>query len=1049
MNLLSKLVITLAFACAAFGQTAASPVPWINVQFTDQAGRALALGNVYSCPSGSACPGTQQATFTTSSMVTANLNPIRLDAAGRASIWLTPGVGYKFVVTDFTGAVVAGAGGDNIFGAASSSSGGGGGGGGTPGGSSTQIQFNTAGAFDADGNFTWNRSTKLLNVAGNPGTPAINVVGGFITSGGGFFSAVPGGSWAGFNTSTDGAILRGLNIGQNVGNNGGGYLNLGPITYNPYNGGACTDIYGDAVQQPLPLNGLSNFGTHTAVLWVGTSPIVPADGSCGGPPLPVDLDYGLNLNTYFFARGGLATDQNFFNSIQALQGGIIGQSLTAGRAYPPGTVTTTGTLTDFTYLGGYIAIGHSVGPPAAGTIATVTNPLTVNGGLEAGTMYWDDNLHCVNVYSDGGSWACLAGGGGGGTPGGPATAVQFNSNPSGAFSGSANFEWDNTNHLLNITALDATHPGISVHTGFISSDTGYLASGAAVNYNAIQAPAGGMYALSFTALNYVETGNHSGAPPATTADVTFPNAGTIYCDTGTSPCVEKLWNGSAWVTLATGGATSPGGSDSNVQYNSGGSFAGSANLTWCETIAGSCTHARLLNVITADATVTGMNVKNGFMSSDAGFVANLTTATSYNAIQAPGGGFAGLSGTFVNYIQPGQFNSGGGAGTPTLTLHDSFQPGAISWDTFGGGSLKYFNGTNWVPFGSGGGGAPGSPLNSIQFNLAGSFTGSSNLLWQSGAQDLQITTIANSVGLHVINGYAQADTGFNASIGTATLFNAVQAQGGGMLAKSFTAINYLNGGHSNGIPALTSGDSFNKGALYWDDTAAAEKVFNGSTWLSLATGGIPTLNGLSGALTIVGTTNRVTVSSVGTTITLSGPQDLGTSNNPTFASVTANGGFVALATGASLGFQGSGDAFHATGAGDIKGNSLTLNVGSGSALNVASDTSTASIQTVGGVNVGSTGSSNGVYQLNGSTIINATGTYLGNISTPPSSNSIFYVGGSGNFYNRLTTADPTITSCTGVGGANDSWTAINSFGGNAYVIVCIAGFRYRTQLFPF
>ncbi len=42
------------------------------------------------------------------------------------------------------------------------------------------------------------------------------------------------------------------------------------------------------------------------------------------------------------------------------------------------------------------------------------------------------------------------GGGGGGTPGGPTTSVQYNAG-GGNFGGSANFEWDNTNHLALFT----------------------------------------------------------------------------------------------------------------------------------------------------------------------------------------------------------------------------------------------------------------------------------------------------------------------------------------------------------------------------------------------------------------------------------------------------------------------------------------------------------------------------------------------------------------------------------------------------------------------
>jgi len=42
----------------------------------------------------------------------------------------------------------------------------GGGGGGTPGGADTQVQFNDAGAFGGDADFTWNKTTNLLSITG-------------------------------------------------------------------------------------------------------------------------------------------------------------------------------------------------------------------------------------------------------------------------------------------------------------------------------------------------------------------------------------------------------------------------------------------------------------------------------------------------------------------------------------------------------------------------------------------------------------------------------------------------------------------------------------------------------------------------------------------------------------------------------------------------------------------------------------------------------------------------------------------------------------------
>lgn len=46
------------------------------------------------------------------------------------------------------------------------------------------------------------------------------------------------------------------------------------------------------------------------------------------------------------------------------------------------------------------------------------------------------------------------------------------------------------------------------------------------------------------------------------------------------------WSGSAWVEITAGSGGSPGGANTDVQFNSSGSFGGSANLTWNGTVLG-------------------------------------------------------------------------------------------------------------------------------------------------------------------------------------------------------------------------------------------------------------------------------------------------------------------------------------------------------------------------------------------------------------------------------------------------------------------------------
>lgn len=545
-------------------------------------------------------------------------------------------------------------------------------------------------AFDVD------LPNKVASVNGIAAQAALNVNNGWIYSSGGLVTDVH--SWQAINSNTDGGLLRGFHIGQNTTNTKGGYIALAPVTYNPYNSGTtCYDEWGNIVTQPLPLDGLSAFGAHDTIMWVSTSPTM--DGHCGAS-LNVDLDYGLNINSYFFARGGLATDVVAYNSIQSLKGGAyLALGLTADQGV---------------YLANH-ASSSTLNPLAAGY-----------GGIahKSGTQYW-------------------------------------------------------------------------------------------------------------------------------------------------------LWNDttSAWSSVDLA-ASSPGGADTQVQFNNAGSFGGSSNLIWNNS-------SKLLQVTTLTSGVAGMTVQNGYMQADGGFLASSGVATLYNAIQAPSGGLYGKSLTALNYIQTGH-----SAGTPTPTSGDSFHAGAFYWDDTAG-AAKIYNGSSWTSLS--GGSVAGSDTQ-VQFNNAGAFGASSNLTWNNSSKVLTITASSSSAaGVAVGTGFVQADAGFLATSGTATNYNAIQAPGGGVYAKSLTALYYVDIGESYGAPTMTYGDTLRAGKLYWDASVSAPKIYNGSSWTTLATGGVTSLNGQIGSMLISGWSNQINVGTIGTTIQLTTPQDIGTSSNVQFGSVTTSG----------------------------------------------------------------------------------------------------------------------------------------------------------------
>jgi len=142
--------------CASFSaaQTAVL-LPQPKIQFLNSIGVPMTGGCVLTYAAGTTTP---QATFTDSTGGVSNQNPVILDSAGRASIFLTQGVQYKFVLTSFGGSNCATGTlqytQDNVaLGSAL-----------TIGGSNTQVQYNSSGALAGSGNFTWNNATQTLTV---------------------------------------------------------------------------------------------------------------------------------------------------------------------------------------------------------------------------------------------------------------------------------------------------------------------------------------------------------------------------------------------------------------------------------------------------------------------------------------------------------------------------------------------------------------------------------------------------------------------------------------------------------------------------------------------------------------------------------------------------------------------------------------------------------------------------------------------------------------------------------------------------------------------
>jgi len=74
-----------------------------NIQLFDDNGDPLAGGLLYAYVAGSDTP---QDTFTDHELAVPNENPVELDSAGRAVVYLSPTPAYKFILTDADDVVV-------------------------------------------------------------------------------------------------------------------------------------------------------------------------------------------------------------------------------------------------------------------------------------------------------------------------------------------------------------------------------------------------------------------------------------------------------------------------------------------------------------------------------------------------------------------------------------------------------------------------------------------------------------------------------------------------------------------------------------------------------------------------------------------------------------------------------------------------------------------------------------------------------------------------------------------------------------------------------
>ena len=587
---------------------------------------------------------------------------------------------------------------------------GGGGGSGVPGSPTNSVQFNNAGSFGGSANLTYNGSTLFVSGATSlSNVPALNV----------------SQTWNGSsNTSYSGVIFN--FIDPSSASSVSKMLDLqinGTSTINfQKNGTLSANYYVTPAASAAGLYARSN----TAIVSLGVSDDVQltrdaANSLAQRRATNSQAFYVYNnyISTGVYERGAF----DWIGSPGVLQIG----TQHAGSGVPRGLqLLTSGTPRIDISAGGAIQFNSLYTfPQVNGSSGQV---LTTNG---AGTL----------------TWATPSGGGG--SAASPSGAVQFNNGTT--FGGASNFTWDNVNNTLNVTG--------TITTRNITNVVYAITDGTGVDIN----PNNGAIQVWSLGASRTPTASFFNPGQAVTLMIDDGSGNSIDWSTinptwldGSAPSLPvsgyglvELWKVGSTIygaSLASGvasGGGTPASPTTAVQFNSGGSFAGSSDFTWngsTLSVTGTITSKNVATSVytISDGTGVVINPANGGIQLWTLGASRTPTAPAFAAGESvtlmidDGSGYTvDWNSINVNWI---------GGSAPTLAT-SGYTPIEL-WKV---GSTVYGVGVA----ASGGTGTPASPTNSIQFNNGGAFGGSSNLTWDGNCVMISGVTTSGAPILNV------------------------------------------------------------------------------------------------------------------------------------------------------------------------------------------------------------------------------------------------------------------------------------------------------------
>lgn len=481
----------------------------------------------------------------------------------------------------------------------------GGGGSGTPGGSDTHVQYNNSGAFGGSINHVWNNSSQVLTVTGLTGTAGIVVATSYIQSAEGFYS--PGTASTTLHAPNGGVTVLSVIAVRNdaadawtIARTSATARQYG-LSINSSGELILTDATAASARMKVTTAGVFQWGGTAAQIDqsgnISITGVFSSTGASGG----VNVPSATASNSIQAPNGGvtakyLVTTESIFGSGVAApavsgtgQGKLHYNSSANKWQYSEngsswaacfGTGTVAGGDREIQFnassafaasslfkynSGGAVQIG-SASDDGSGAKLQVTGFVRATTGFASpGTASDTINvpaggvtaLSLISVRNDGDSGLVL-----GRTS---ATAREFGIgvNSAGALvirdrTGSADRLIMSTAGVFTIgSTLAIDQSGNLTMSGVLNCNgaSGGVNVSSSSSYNCIQASNnGGMAARSFTATTYIQMGQSSGTPSATTSDSL--NNGCLYYDTSTNKARVRIAGSFTDILTGTAGGVS-------------------------------------------------------------------------------------------------------------------------------------------------------------------------------------------------------------------------------------------------------------------------------------------------------------------------------------------------------------------------------------------------------------------------------------------------------------------------------------------------------------